>query len=256
MYRVAVCYELGVGTRKDDIRAFSWFERASKIGVITAMYKLGMCYLMGELSQQKSAAKAIEYFEKAAKSADFNNPHSLYELGKLYEGVYPISSPVNNLSKSDGNFMRELRKIIVEINEKKAFEYYLRAAKLEHAPSQSKLGWCYEYGKLCCVIDPKRSVGWYSRAAAQGYALAEMALCGWYITGASGVLEKNDKEAYLWARRAAEKGLAKAEYALGHFSENGLGTAKSIEEAKRWYMRAASQRHPKAIQRLQNMRGN
>ena len=34
-------------------------------------------------------------------------------------------------------------------------------------------------------------------------------------TGSEGVLKQSDEEAFLWARRAANKGLAKAEYAVG-----------------------------------------
>lgn len=69
---------------------------------------------------------------------------------------------------------------------------------------------------------------------------SELALSGWYLTGAEGVLEQNDTEAYLWARRAGEKGLMKAEYAVGHLTEAGFGVAPNLEEAKRWYYKAAS----------------
>lgn len=253
MYRVAICYEMGVGTKQDDLKAFSWFQKSSQSHVIPGMFKLGMIYLKGTLQQRRSASQAIEWLELAAAEADENNPHALFELGKLYEGFYPISTEMSSLTKEDTIFLRDLRQIIPEMNDEKALNLYLRAAKLNYPAAQSKLGWCYEYGKLACPIDGKRSIGWYSKAASQGYALAEMALCGWYLTGAKGLLETNDKEAYLWARKAAEKGLSKAEYALGHFSETGLGTERDLVEAKKWYMRAAAQGHPKAIQRIQEL---
>ena len=91
-----------------------------------------------------------------------------------------------------------------------------------------------------CPIDPRKSILWYSRAAVKGEPDSELALSGWYLTGAEGVLEQSDTEAYLWARRAAEKGLPKAEYAVGHLTEAGFGVAPSMEEAKRWYYKAAS----------------
>ena len=43
----------------------------------------------------------------------------------------------------------------------------------------------------------------------------------------------------MWARRAANKGLSKAEYAVGYYAEVGIGIKQDIEFAKRWYMRAA-----------------
>lgn len=35
-------------------------------------------------------------------------------------------------------------------------------------------------------------------------------------------------------------GLAKAEYALGYYTEVGIGVAANLDEAKRWYYKAAS----------------
>lgn len=253
MYRVAICYEMGIGSKQDDIEAFTWFKKSSQRHIVPAMFKLGMIYLKGTLQQRRSAARAIEWLEKAASRADENNPHALFELGKLYEGFYPIASSMESLTHDDAQFLRDLKQIIPGTDEQKALNLYIRAAKLNYAPAQSKLGWCYEYGKLGCQVDSKRSIGWYCRSAAQGYALAEMALCGWYLTGAKGLLESNDKEAYLWARKAAEKGLSKAEYALGHFKETGLGTERNVVEARKWYQKAAAQGHPKAIQRMQEL---
>ena len=90
-------------------------------------------------------------------------------------------------------------------------------------------------------IDNRASIAWYTKAAAQGEHNAELALSGWYLTGAEGMLEQSDMEAYLWARKAAqsEPPLAKAMFAMGYFTEQGIGCPKSLEEAKRWYGRAA-----------------
>ncbi len=68
---------------------------------------------------------------------------------------------------------------------------------------------------------------------------SELALSGWYLTGSEGVLAQSDTEAYLWARKAAQAGLAKAEYAMGYFTEVGVGAPANIEDAKRWYWRSA-----------------
>jgi TPR repeat protein len=39
-----------------------------------------------------------------------------------------------------------------------------------------------------------------------------------------GVLPQSDTEAFLWAKRAGDGGLAKAMYAVGYFYEVGIGT--------------------------------
>lgn len=41
---------------------------------------------------------------------------------------------------------------------------------------------------------------------------------------------------------------------VGYYSENGIGCPASLEEAKRWYGRAASFRFPKALERLEELR--
>ena len=70
-----------------------------------------------------------------------------------------------------------------------------------------------------CPVDPRLSIAWYSKAAVQEEHQSELALSGWYLTGSEGVLQQSDTEAYLWARKAAQSGLAKAEYAMGYFTE-------------------------------------
>ena len=90
-----------------------------------------------------------------------------------------------------------------------------------------------------CPVDPRQSIAWYSKAAVQEEHQSELALSGWYLTGSEGVLQQSDTEAYLWARKAAQAGLAKAEYAMGYFTEVGIGAPANLEDAKRWYWRAA-----------------
>ncbi|KAL1920619.1 uncharacterized protein VTP21DRAFT_996 [Calcarisporiella thermophila] len=232
-YRAAVCYEVGAGTKRDPHRAVQFFRKAAALGETAAMYKLGMILLNGLLSQQKNPREAVTWLKRAAAQADEDNPHALHELGLCYEksGV-PSVIP-------DEAYAREL---------------FTQAAQLGYAPSQFKLGCCYEYGLITCPVDPRRSIAWYSRAAEQGDPEAELALSGWYLTGSEGVLKQSDTEAYLWARRAADKGLSKAEYAVGYYSEVGIGVKQDLEEARRWYLRAAGQGNKRAISRLAELK--
>jgi uncharacterized protein len=63
-------------------------------------------------------------------------------------------------------------------------------------------------------------------------------------------LPQSDTEAYLWARKAADKGLPKAEYAVGYFTEVGIGTPKDERDALIWFRKAATHGDKRAIQRL------
>jgi TPR repeat protein len=221
-YRTAVCCEIGGeegGTRKDPPKAIQWYRRAATLGDTPAMYKVGMILLKGLLMQPENPREAISWLKRAAERADPENPHALHELGMLYKSAQPND--------------------VILRDEAYALSLFKQAAELGYKYSQFRLGCAYEYGLMGCPIDPKLSIMWYSRAATQEEHEAELALSGWYLTGSEGVLQQNDTEAYLWARKAAVAGLAKAEYAMGYFTEVGIGVPANLEDAKRWYRRAA-----------------
>ena len=226
-YRTAVCCEMGHedggGTKKDPLKAVQWYRRAAALGDPPAMYKMGMILLKGLLGQQKNLGEAVNMLKRAADCADEQNPHALHELALLYE--------------SDTGNERIIK------DEAYAFSLFEQAAKLGYKFSQFRLGQAYEYGHLGCPIDPRSSIGWYTRAAAQGEHQSELALSGWYLTGSQGILNQSDTEAYLWARTAAcaEPPLPKALFAMGYFTEVGIGCPRSLEEAKKWYGRAAGE---------------
>ncbi|KAK2075265.1 hypothetical protein P8C59_009406 [Phyllachora maydis] len=237
-YRTAVCCEIGNeeggGTRKDPLKAIQWYERAARLGDTPAMYKMGMILLKGLLGKQRNARDAVNWLQQAADKADTENPHALHELGLLYESAQPYEGVVRD--------------------EVYAYSLFAKAANLGYKFSQFRLGCAYEYGLMGCRVDPRLSIMWYSKAAAQEEHQSELALSGWYLTGSEGVLQQSDTEAFLWARKAAMAGLAKAEYAMGYFTEVGIGVPVNLEDAKRWYWRSAAQDFPKARERLEELK--
>ncbi|CAD6924771.1 unnamed protein product [Tilletia controversa] len=262
-YRTAVCNEVGAGTKRDHHRAVLFFRKASALGDTAGMYKIGMILLNGLLGQPRNPRDSIVWLKRAAGQADEENPHALHELGLLYERApsVPGMPPggAGSAALSAASRAAEARAELAQAagivqDEGYARELYTQAAQLGYAPSQFKLGSAYEFGSLTCAVDPKRSIAWYTKAAQKGDGESELALSGWYLTGSDGVLKQSDSEAYLWARRAAIKGIPKAEYAVGYYSEVGIGVKPDLEEAKRWYMRAAAQGNKRAIARLTELK--
>jgi TPR repeat protein len=230
-YRVGVCYEMGAGTKKDPSRAMNFYRKAGALSDQLAMHKLGLVLLNGFLGQPKNAKEGVNWLKRAASST--GHPQALHDLAQCYEkDKCPAVLP----------------------DEAYALNLYQQAASMNYAPSQYRLGCCFEYGQLGCPINPVMSVEYYTKAADTGYAEAELALSGWFLTGAEGLIKQSDTEAYIWARKAADKKLAKAEYAVGHYSEKGIGARPDLDEAKRWYARATAQGHPKAAQRLHDLK--
>ncbi|KZT03595.1 HCP-like protein, partial [Laetiporus sulphureus 93-53] len=150
-YRVAVCNEIGAGTRKEPRRALAFYRKAASLGDTAAMYKLGCILLRGSLGEQENPRDAVNWLKRAAEQADEENPHALHELAMLFE------SPNNKVVPYDPAYAKEL---------------YTRAGHLGYTHSQYKLGQCYEYGSLTCPVDPRRSIAWYTKAAEKGHSEA------------------------------------------------------------------------------------
>ena len=224
-YRTAICCELGAedggGTKKDIGKAMQWYQRAAALGDVAAMFKLGMIHLSGLLEQPKNMQDGVHWLERASEHADAENPHAVHELALLCE-------------TSDNPE-------ILPRDETRALQLFTQAGKLGYKHSQFRLGQAWEYGLLGCPIEARNSIIWYTRAAAQGEHQSELALSGWYLTGSEGILENSDTEAYLWARKAAASNppLPKALFALGYFTETGIGTQRHVGDAKFWYEKAA-----------------
>ena len=232
-YRAALCHEFGWGCRMDAAKAVQFYRQAASKNHPGAMLRLGRACLMGDMGLVKKYREGVKWLKRGAESADFQYNSGPYELGVLHERGY-----------GDDIFP----------DESYAAQLFTKSADLGHAEANYRLGDAYEHGKLSCPRDPALSVHFYTGAAQRGHALAQMALCAWYMVGAEPVLEKDENEAYEWAYRAAASGLVKAEYTVGYFTEFGIGCRRDILEANVWYVRAADQGDERAKHRLRAIR--
>ncbi|KAL2263755.1 hypothetical protein VTK26DRAFT_5282 [Humicola hyalothermophila] len=231
-YRTALCYEFGWGCRKDPAKAVQFLRTAASKRHPGAMTRLGKACLSGDLGE-KRYREGIKWLKLATEAADHIYNAAPYHLGSLYETGY-----------GDDIFL----------DESYAAELYTQAADLGHPEANYRMGDAYEHGKLNCPRDPALSVHFYTGAAERGHAAAMMGLCAWYMVGAEPVLEKDEEEAYEWARRSAELGYVKAQYAVGYFTEMGIGCRRDILEANVWYVKAADAGDERAKQRLAAIR--
>ncbi len=128
-----------------------------------------------------------------------------------------------------------------------------KAAYLGFAKAQTKMGAAYELCQLGCEFDPALSLHYNALAARQGDPDAEMSISKWFLCGYDGVFEKNDELAFTYARRAAQSGLATAEFAMGYFYEIGMYVPVDLKEARLWYSKASEHGNKDASARIEGI---
>ena len=187
-YRAGLCYEFGWGCRKDPAKAVQYLRTAASKNHPGAMTRLGKACLSGDLGENRYR-EGLKWLKRATEAADTIYNAAPYHLGLLYETGYGED---------------------VFKDESYAAELFTQAAELGNPEANFRMGDAYEHGKLNCPRDLALSVHFYTGAAERGHAGAMMGLCAWYMVGAEPVLEKDEEEAYEWARRSADLGKSSA----------------------------------------------
>ncbi|KAI7899631.1 uncharacterized protein BX663DRAFT_520782 [Cokeromyces recurvatus] len=228
-YRAAKCYEDGLGCLKNKSKSVQFYRLAATLNHPGAMYRLGLANINGELGLHRNVRDGNKWLKRSAEAATTEYPHALHELGLLHE------------KGLDGIIFKDVQYSV---------QLYTRAAELGYVPSAYRLGQCYEYGYLKCERDAYASIYYYTMAAQQGNPDACFALSAWYLSGDPPRIEPSGERALYWAQLAAQKGIVKAVFALGYFAESGIGRQKDMNEAIRWYKKAASQGNEQARKRL------
>ena len=186
-YRAALCYEFGWGTNKSFPKAVQFYRAAAFKNHPGASTRLGMACLrndMGLMGKEKYK-EGIKWLKRAQESADFQYNSAPYELGLMH------------LNGFGGDIFKD---------EAYAAQLFTQSAELGHVEANFLMGQAYENGLYGCPRDAALSVHFYNGAATRGHAEAQMALCAWYMLGAEPVLDKDEREAFEWAKKAAETG--------------------------------------------------
>lgn len=195
---------------------------------------MGMAHLMGQLGLSPSPEAAVPLLHRAATLASVEVPQPAYVYGLLLlQDFSHISIPLHLFAPflpSGSTAEREARK------------HLERAAYLNFAPAQYKLGHSYEFASPPFPFDALLSVQYYSLASQQGETEADMALSKWFLCGSEGAFEKDEGLAWTFAEKAARKGLPSAEFAMGYYAEVGVGGPKDVESARRWYQKVSVNR--------------
>lgn len=124
-----------------------------------------------------------------------------------------------------------------------AFSVWLPHALAGDADSQMRVGLLFDLGRGVAK-DERRAAEWYRRAAEQGHRVAQLTLGTSYDNGIG--VSKDERLAYAWLRRAAEQGSDEAQARVAAMLGAGRGVTKNERQAAAWLRRAAEQGHTAA----------
>lgn len=119
-----------------------------------------------------------------------------------------------------------------------ALIWYSKAAKQGYAVAQVNLGLMYKNG-IGGSAKVAQAVAWFRKAAEQGYATGQTNLGDMFANGLG--VSIDDAQAVAWYRKAAEQGLDLAQFKLANMYAAGRGVAKDDTQAVTWYRKAADQ---------------
>jgi TPR repeat protein len=209
---IGSAYMSGNGVDKDENKGFEWCSRSAEDGYLKSHYILAESYAKGR-GVKRDLDKAFELHSYLGEKG--------YGKSQLYVGTCYLEGKN------------------VKANEKKAFEWFTKGAENSNPVCQYFLGYCYANG-LGTKQDEQKALVWYTRAAEQGHTVSKKLVEDY--TG-NKVVVKGEASPFESYRFSAENGDPEAMFILARYYEDGIGVEKDMNEAKKWYNKAAASGH-------------
>ena len=175
MNLLAQAYNEGIGRVADQDKAFALWKKTSEMGDAEGLFYVGAFYGTGDVVAQ-DYSKSIQYLQK---SADLGYADALYQLG-----VY------------------RLHGFGCDIDWKKALNYYRAAAEKGCAEAAYSAGYIYDRGEHGVKKDDKKAFNWFLKAAELDHIVAIRYVIRAYHDG---LVEDEEGEEYLyWVEKGLE----------------------------------------------------
>ena len=232
---LAQFYLYGVGIAQDEEYAVELFNKAIEMGSPDAAWELGLLYYKNDIGFPTSISKAVELFEKGAQGGNENCYGALSEC-----------------------YLRGDESII---DEGKAFQYALMAAKAGNATGMINAAICYDDG-LGTKSDPFAACHWYKEYLnfdpEDDFAMLRIALCLADPYQQYGIQTTGEmlNEAFYYAGQALERGNVEAHLIIGWFYERGEVVPQDFDLAHKYIQLAADNGNEIAQRHLLDFRKN
>ncbi|MAZ34345.1 MULTISPECIES: SEL1-like repeat protein [Thalassospira] len=206
---LAYLYLEGRGVKRDPSKSFEYNLRAARAGSVEAASALGYALGVG-LGAERNIAESISWFEMAANEGDTYAQANLAMYFchssdlKLFNRGWTML--MNACDQGDISAKYQMTQILIfgvahrEPDYAAALDLAMDLAELSHPGGYHLIGVMYEHG-LGVPVDMVRSASWYERAARKGSANGQAALGRLYAIG-SGV-DQDNIMAYYWLRMSA-----------------------------------------------------
>ena len=175
MNLLAQAYNEGIGRVADQDKAFALWKKTSEMGDAEGLFYVGAFYGTGDVVSQ-DYSKSIQYLQKAA---ELGYADALYQLG-----VY------------------RLHGFGCDIDWNEALNYYRAAAEKGCAEAAYSAGYIYDRGEHGVKKDDKKAFNWFLKAAELNHTVAIRYVIRAYHDG---LVEDEEGEEYLyWIEKGLE----------------------------------------------------
>ncbi|XP_066586847.1 protein sel-1 homolog 1-like [Prorops nasuta] len=243
---LGLMYLYGRGVEKDTAKALQYFSQAADQGWVDGQLQLGNMYFSGT-GVRRDYKLANKYFNLASQSGHVLAIYNLAQMHATGTGMMRSCPTAVELLKTvaeRGKWSDQLMAAHTEYKEGKtdeAFVNYALLAEMGYEAAQSNAAFILDRGEVTILSEEEglvRALALWGRAAAQGYAPAQVKLGDAHYYGRG---TKVDYEAAASHYRSASDSQtnAQAMFNLGYMHERGLGLARDRHLAKRCYDAAA-----------------
>ena len=233
IYKVAFCYEYGIGTDKDSQKALEWYIKIPDNQ--DAQFAIGYHIFY----QNKNQRDAFIWFVRSAnqghiKGECFVGLYYMYSYGNVEKDYIKASewlAKSANRGYSDAQYHLAVLHSI-EKNEEESLKWFLKAAEQNHDLANQALIKLLETGKLPDRTT-KNSFEWLHKIAKQGHRIAQYEIGNHYYTGKT--VEQNYTLACIWYLDSAKQNYPNAQFMLGICYQKGYGIKVSFEKSFEYF---------------------
>lgn len=257
MNQLAHAYHKGIGRVADLNKAFSLWKKTADLGDAEGLYYMGVFYGTGDVVSQDYTI-STQYLQK---SADLGYADALYQLGvyKMHgfgcqvnwkEALKFCEAAANKGcadAANEAGYIYDRGEHGVKKDDEKAFEWFLKAAELNHTEAIRYVIRAYHDG-IVEDEDGEEYLYWVEK----GFELdiPEVYLqVGFYL-----FQEKEYENAFPALAAASEKGLIVANHILALMLIKGLGVEQDVDEAIDYLTQGAYEGDESCLNLLQKIR--